>query len=105
MCIECGQDKCNGGCPNAPDPTVLKTCAVCNSNIYDYSTYYLDKGNVVCDDCRFTYCERYSIADAFQCQKCKEKYYTATDEAYYFHGLILCEKCFDDEFRFNCEVN
>ena len=105
MCIECGQDKCNGGCPNAPDPTVLKTCAVCNSNIYDYSTYYLDKGNVVCDDCRFTYSQKYSIADAFQCQKCKEKYYTATDEAYYFNGLILCEKCFDDEFRFNCEMN
>ena len=50
-CSECGYTPCHPRCPNAPDPSVVYYCDICNEEIREGDDYYDFGEEKFCYDC------------------------------------------------------
>ena len=59
MCSVCHMTVCPSGCPNAPEPKPIHTCARCKDDIYDGDAYADLGGEIYCESCidDMPYCE------------------------------------------------
>lgn len=51
MCQICHMSKCPSGCPNAPDPPSVTTCAICGGPIVPGDEYARIDGLDYCEYC------------------------------------------------------
>lgn len=99
MCEICLQTPCAVGCPNAPEPTPIKVCELCQEAIHAHERFYMIDDNVpVCVCCIAQ--ASVAISDHMEpitCTVCGESVDEGDPEDYTcIEGKAYCNSCMDD---------